>query len=137
MASPKVTFESGGAFVRETRREVEAYLASRRTRVWGSVRLYTKAPVALGLLALSWSVLVLAHPGPVVGVACLGGLTLGALLTAFCVQHDANHGRVLSPSQPQPSPRLDDGRTARLLQLRLAREAQRRPSHLYECRRTR
>ena len=92
MASPKVTFESGGAFVSDTRREVEAYLASRRTRVWGSVRLYAKAPVALGLIAVSWSVLVLAHPGPVVGVACLGALVMGALLTAFCVQHDANHG---------------------------------------------
>ena len=64
MASPKVTFESGGAFVRETRRDVEAYLASRRTRFWGSVRLYAKAPVALGLIALSWSVLVFAHPRP-------------------------------------------------------------------------
>jgi linoleoyl-CoA desaturase len=92
MASTKVTFESGGAFVRDTRREVEAYLASRRTRVWGSVRLYAKAPVALGLIAASWSVLVLAHPGPMVAGACLGALTLGALLTAFCVQHDANHG---------------------------------------------
>ena len=92
MPSPKVTFESGGAFVHDTRREVDAYLSSRRIRVWGSARLYAKAPVALGLFVLSWLVLVLAHPGPVLGVACLGALTLGALLTAFCVQHDANHG---------------------------------------------
>jgi fatty acid desaturase len=37
-------------------------------------------------------VLVLAHPGPVVASVSLVALTLGALLTAFCVQHDANHG---------------------------------------------
>jgi len=92
MPSPKVTFESGGAFLRDTRSEVEAYLASGRTRVSGKARLYAKAPIALGLIGVSWSALVFLHPRPVVAVACLAALTLGALLTAFCVQHDANHG---------------------------------------------
>jgi linoleoyl-CoA desaturase len=92
MASAKVTFESGGAFVRDTRREVEAYLAQGRIRAYGRIRLYAKAPVALGITAAAWSVLVLAHPGLILAGVCLAALTVGALLTAFCVQHDANHG---------------------------------------------
>ena len=31
-------------------------------------------------------------PVSIAGFLCLAGLVLGALLTAFCVQHDANHG---------------------------------------------
>jgi len=47
VAAPKVAFESGGQFIRETRREVEAYLADGRTRRWGYARLYAKTPLAL------------------------------------------------------------------------------------------
>jgi linoleoyl-CoA desaturase len=92
MASPKVTFDGGGAFLRDTRRDVEAYLAPRRRRAWGRARLYAKAPVAIGLTVGAWLVLVLGHPGVVPALVSLGALVLGALLTAFCVQHDANHG---------------------------------------------
>lgn len=88
----KVAFDNGGAFIRDTRREVEAYLARGRTRVRGALLLYAKAPVALGLTAVSWAVLVFVRPGAVVAALCLAGLATGAMLTAFCVQHDANHG---------------------------------------------
>jgi linoleoyl-CoA desaturase len=92
VAAPKVAFESGGQFIRETRREVEAYLADGRTRRCGYARLYAKTPLALGLIAVSWAGLLFAPHTLVVAIPCLAGLVLGAMLTAFCVQHDANHG---------------------------------------------
>ena len=88
----KVSFDNGGAFIRETRREVEAYLSSKRTRVSGALRLYAKAPVALGLMGLAWAFLVLGSPGIVTAPLALLGLFAGTMLTAFSVQHDANHG---------------------------------------------
>ena len=88
----KVVFDNGGAFIEETRRDVHEYLASGRTRLRGSLLLYAKAPVAIGLSAISWALLIFVRPSVSVAVLCLGGLVLGALLTAFCVQHDANHG---------------------------------------------
>ncbi len=91
-ATPKVAFDNGGAFIEDTRREVEQYLSRRRTRVRGVVQLYAKAPVALALTASSWAVLMFLHPGFVVVSLCLLGLVVGATLIAFCVQHDANHG---------------------------------------------
>jgi linoleoyl-CoA desaturase len=91
-AAPKLAFDNGGAFIQETRREVEQYLARGSTRVKGAVMLYAKAPIALALTAVSWSVLIFAHPGAIVIGLCLLGLVVGATLTAFCVQHDANHG---------------------------------------------
>ncbi|MEO5633161.1 acyl-CoA desaturase [Gaiella sp.] len=91
-AVPKLAFDNGGAFIRDTRAEVEAYLARGSTRLRGALVLYAKAPIALALTAVSWSVLIFAQPGVIVGLLCLVGLVLGAMLTAFCVQHDANHG---------------------------------------------
>jgi linoleoyl-CoA desaturase len=91
-AVQKVAFDNGGAFIRETRREVEQYLGRGSTRLNGLLLLYAKAPVAIGLTAASWTVLVLARPGLIAGFLCLAGLVLGVMLTAFCVQHDANHG---------------------------------------------
>jgi linoleoyl-CoA desaturase len=88
----KVTFENGGAFIRDTRREVEAYLAGRGTQARGAVRLYAKAPVALGLTAGPWAVLVFVHPGLAGGLLCLLALAVGVTLVGFCIQHDANHG---------------------------------------------
>ncbi|MGI8972594.1 MAG: fatty acid desaturase family protein [Gaiella sp.] len=87
-----VAFASGGEFIRATRRDVEEYLARRGTRVRGSLLLYGKAPIAFGLIGASWGVLVVARPGLLMALLCLLGLVLGAILTAFCVQHDANHG---------------------------------------------
>lgn len=91
-AAPKLAFDNGGAFIRETRAEVEAYLGRGSTRLRGAIHLYAKAPIALALTAVSWSVLIFVQPGVIVGLLCLVGLVLGAMLTAFCVQHDANHG---------------------------------------------
>jgi linoleoyl-CoA desaturase len=91
-APAKLAFESGGAFIRETQRDVQDYLSDVRTRRAGYLKLYTKAPVAIGLLVASWVVLVILGHGLQVVLPCLVGITLGAILTAFCVQHDANHG---------------------------------------------
>jgi len=41
----KLTFGNGGAFMQETRREVEQYLARGRTRLRGSLLLFAKTPV--------------------------------------------------------------------------------------------
>ena len=56
-AAQKVAFDNGGAFIRETRRDVEQYLAHSRTRLKGLLLLYAKAPVAIALTAASWAVL--------------------------------------------------------------------------------
>ncbi len=91
-AATKLSFDNGGAFIDETRREVEQYLARGSTRLKGAVSLYAKAPIALALTAVSWAVLIFASPGIFVMALGLLGLIVGAMLTAFCVQHDANHG---------------------------------------------
>ncbi len=88
----KLSFDNGGAFIVETRREVEQYLDSRRTRIRGRVDLYAKAVVAFSVLIASWATLMFAHPGVLLGLLALGGLVLGTTLIAFCVMHDANHG---------------------------------------------
>src|SRR6266568_2951491 len=91
-AVPKLSFATGGDFISDTRREVELYLRSRRTIVRGRIQLYAKTFVALGLSIASWTTLVVVHPGLWGGLAVLAGLVIGAILTGFCVQHDANHG---------------------------------------------
>jgi linoleoyl-CoA desaturase len=88
----RVSFESGGDFIRETRREVEAYLADGSTRRSGYIRLYAKVPVAVGLMAGSWALLLFGPSGLAPTALWFAGLAAGAILTGFCVQHDANHG---------------------------------------------
>lgn len=88
----RISFESGGDFIRETRREVEAYLARGSTRRAGYVRLYAKAAVAIGLIAFSWCLLLFGPSGLAPKGLAFAGLVAGAILTGFCVQHDANHG---------------------------------------------
>src|SRR3954452_8911196 len=92
MAVQKLSFDNGGDFIRETRRDVERYLGSRGVGVRGRLQLYAKAVVAFTLLLGSWTTLVVVRPGLWPGVVCFAGLVLGSILTAFCVQHDANHG---------------------------------------------
>ncbi len=92
LAPKKLSFQQGGAFISETRREVELYLASRRTRTWGRVQLYVKSFVAFALVVASWVTLIFLQPGLVLGIVALNGIALGAILIGFCVQHDANHG---------------------------------------------
>ena len=91
-APERVSFKTKGEFLRELRTEVEHHLSAGHVRLRGAVGLYSKAPIAVGLIALSWAVLLFVRPG-VVGVAlCIAGLGFGGILVAFCVQHDANHG---------------------------------------------
>ncbi len=89
---PRVSFDNGGEFIRATRREVELYLQPRWTRFRGRLQLYVKTVVAFGLLLASWLLLMIASPGIWLGLLGLAGLVVGTTLTAFCVQHDANHG---------------------------------------------
>jgi linoleoyl-CoA desaturase len=91
-STDRVSFRTGGDFLRDIRAEVEQQLALGHTRLRGSILLYLKAPIAIGVLACSWTVLLFARPDPVGIALCLAGLVFGATLIAFCVQHDANHG---------------------------------------------
>ena len=92
MSQPsKLSFDNGGDFIRQTRREVDEYLSA-RIRTQGRIALYAKGVVAFGLLIASWTTLVLGHPGVSLGLIAFGGLILGTSLMAFCVMHDANHG---------------------------------------------
>jgi linoleoyl-CoA desaturase len=89
-AKERISFDSGGAFMRETRREVEAYLARASTRR-AYISLYAKAPIAVGLIVCSWALLVFGPHNYVLTPLLFVALVLGAILTGFCVQHDANH----------------------------------------------
>ena len=82
-AATKLAFDNGGAFIQDTRREVEQYLSRGSTRLKGAILLYVKAPIALALTAVSWSVLIFVQPGLIVAMLCLVGLVVGAMLTAF------------------------------------------------------
>jgi linoleoyl-CoA desaturase len=88
----RVSFKTGSAFLRETRAEVEHHLSVGHIRQRASIGLYAKAPIAIGLIALSWGMLLFVRPDAFVVALCLGGLVAGVTLVAFCVQHDANHG---------------------------------------------
>jgi linoleoyl-CoA desaturase len=88
----KLSFEKGGDFILETRREVELYLASSRIRMRARLQLYAKTVVAFAIWAASWWVLIVVRPGIALGLVALGGLVVGTVLIGFCVQHDANHG---------------------------------------------
>jgi linoleoyl-CoA desaturase len=90
-STERISFESGGDFMRETRREVEAYLASAPTRR-ANLSLHVKAPIAIGLIVISWALLLFGPAYYLLTPLWFAGLVLGAVLTGFCVQHDANHG---------------------------------------------
>ena len=63
-AAPKLAFDNGGAFIRETRARGRAVpLARAARRLKGAMLLYAKAPIALALTAVSWSVLIFVQPG--------------------------------------------------------------------------
>jgi linoleoyl-CoA desaturase len=89
---PKLSFDTGGEFIRQTRREVDEYLSAGRTRLRGRAQLYAKGVVAFVVLLGSWLMLMFGHPDLWLGLLCFGGLIFGTSLTAFCVMHDANHG---------------------------------------------
>jgi len=89
---PRPLFDSGGAFLDDTRKEVAAYLAETGVSAAGRRRLYTKGFLAFALAGGSWTALMVASPGPYAGAALYLGLLVGTMLVAFCVMHDANHG---------------------------------------------
>jgi linoleoyl-CoA desaturase len=86
------SFTSGGEVFREIQRDVEAVLSRKGIRARALFQLHLKTVIALSLPVIAWVVLMTASPGLVLGIACLIVLSLGAMLVAFCVQHDANHG---------------------------------------------
>ena len=86
------TFDSGGAFLADTRREVEAHLAQRGVAAAGRRLLYAKGVFAFALMVGSWAALMFASPGAYAGIALYLSLLVGTMLVAFCVMHDANHG---------------------------------------------
>jgi linoleoyl-CoA desaturase len=86
------SFASGGDFFREIQQDVEAVLARRGTRTKAYVSLHSKAVISIVLPIVAYTVLVTASPGLLLGLVCLVGVGLGAMLIGFCVQHDANHG---------------------------------------------
>ncbi|MHB8641533.1 MAG: fatty acid desaturase family protein [Gaiellaceae bacterium] len=88
----KLSFENGGDFMRDTRGEVEEYLAGSGVRAVGRRQLLTKAFVAFVLLAAGWSTLMFGSAGIVLGLVCFAAVVVGTMLLAFCVMHDANHG---------------------------------------------
>jgi linoleoyl-CoA desaturase len=91
-SAAKVRFSGDGVFIRETRREVEAYLSSESALRRGRRQLYVKTVVAFAVFAASWSALIVVRPGVLLSLLALAGLSVGTILIGFCVQHDANHG---------------------------------------------
>ncbi len=88
----KLSFDTGGSFLRETRLDVERYLQSRGARLRARLQLYTKSVVSFGVLIGSWALLLFGDHGALQSTIGLTGLTAGAILLGFCVMHDANHG---------------------------------------------
>ncbi len=86
------SFTSGGEVFREIQRDVEAVLARKGVRTRALVQLHLKTAISVLLPVAAWIVLMTASPGLFLGLACLLVLSVGAMLVAFCVQHDANHG---------------------------------------------
>ena len=136
-SSPKVSFDNGGEFIRQTRRDVEEYLSARRIRARGRAELYAKGVVALLRAA---RLVAHAHARPPRCVARSAQLRRADPRdVADGVLRDARRqSRCLLPeAPPEPPDGLDRRCAAWALQLRLACEAQRCPSHLHERRRLR
>ncbi len=136
-AATKLAFDNGGAFIQDTRREVEQYLSRGSTRIKGAVLLYAKAPIALALTAVSWSVLIFVQPGLVRRDAVPPRARRRGDADRLLRPARREPRRLLQAAPLEPPRRLVDRLAARLLELRLAREAQRRPPHLHERRRVR
>ena len=71
------SFGSGGDFILDTKREVEAYVQSGRVQRRARQKLYAKTVVAFALWGGSYGGLMFAHPGVVLGSLYLAGLILG------------------------------------------------------------
>ena len=63
-AAPKLAFDNGGAFIRgHAPRGRAVPLAGEHADRGAAIQLYAKAPIALALTAVSWSVLIFLQPG--------------------------------------------------------------------------
>jgi linoleoyl-CoA desaturase len=92
MTASTTKFKNAGAFTGDLRGEVDALLANRPGLVRRARReLALKAAVAAVLMVGSYLSVLLFHLGGGLLALALVGLTLGAILAGFCVQHDANH----------------------------------------------
>ena len=99
--------------------------------------LYAKAPIALALTAVSYTVLIFLQPG-LIGIAlCLARARRRRDADRLLRHARREPRRLLQAAALEPPRRLVVRPAARLLELRLAREAQRRAPHLHERRRVR
>ena len=128
----KLSFENGGEFIRQTRREVDEYLSAPRhphagpdralrqggRRVRPAARLVGDARARPPWVAARPARLRRTDPRNVVD-----GLLRDARRQSR---------RLLPDAPPQPPDGLDGRCAARALELRVAREAQRRPSHVHQ-----
>ena len=133
---PKLTFDTGGAFLRDTRAEVEAVSGLGRTRFAARCALREgsdRARADRRPLLCSCS-----HARAILGaVLCLAALAVGSTLDRLLHPARREPRRLLPQPALEPPAGLDVGRVARVLELRVAREAQRRASHVHEHRRLR
>ena len=72
----KVSFKNGGAFLRELRADVEQHLSAGHVRLRGAIRLYAKAPIAVGLIVASWAVLLFDRPDEDIRTDIVDGILL-------------------------------------------------------------
>lgn len=94
--SPKVRFSAGGSFQADLLRRVDEYFeASARPR-HGGWPIAVKIATMLSWLALSWVLLMFAHPGPWLSALLAVSVGLAVAGVGFCVMHDANHGAASS-----------------------------------------
>lgn len=92
-ASTKVTFTNRGPFTDALNSAVDRFLEDHPELIRRARRqLVVKAITALLFIFGSYASLLVLRPGLPFRGLCLVGLILGAILTGFCIQHDANHG---------------------------------------------
>jgi linoleoyl-CoA desaturase len=96
VASSRLMFEHGGAFLADLNARVERRLSIGAIRFWGRLQLYGKSAAAAAFLITGWGTLMFASPSLALGIGALAFIALGLTVVAFSVQHDANHGAYFS-----------------------------------------
>jgi linoleoyl-CoA desaturase len=99
--SPKIHFSSGDSFQTDLMQRVEAYFRDSARPRHGGWAIAVKIAVMLSWLALSWALLMFAHPSTWEAVLLSVSVGLAVAGVGFCVMHDANHGAA------SPSPRVN------------------------------
>jgi linoleoyl-CoA desaturase len=89
---PRVTFEGGGAFFNDIKREVKQHLRETSELERARRRLWLKTAIGFAVLFAAYGVLVF-RAATLAGAVTAGAtLLFGALLVSVSVLHDANHG---------------------------------------------